>query len=93
MKAGAEGRLKTPMRFTKAGNGVDKDREIAAEAWKGIADGLSRSERVEDRTLAGQVAGFLAHAFGVDPKQPEVRAEQRAMQTVREPSNRLDPRR
>jgi hypothetical protein len=69
VKAAAEGRLKTDTRTAKSGEGVDKDRSIAAEAWGRIVDGLSRSDSPEDRALADHVDRFLAGTFAIDVKR------------------------
>ena len=60
VKAAADGRLKTRGRTVKSGTGFVRDQAIAAEAWGRIAEGLSRSDRAEDRTLAAHVDRFLA---------------------------------
>ena len=59
VKAAEDGRLKTPMRTAKSGEGMDKDRAIAAEAWERIIAGLSQSESLEDRALAAQAQHFV----------------------------------
>jgi hypothetical protein len=69
VKAGAEGRLKTPVWTAKSGVGLDKDRTIAAEAWDRIAEGLSRSDSPEDRALSNQVDRFLSETFAVDSRR------------------------
>lgn len=63
VKAAAEGRLKTPMRTAKSGEGFDKDQAVAAEAWSRIVEGLSRSDSPEDRALAEHVGRFLGGTF------------------------------
>jgi len=59
IKAAAEGRLRIPGRPTKSGTGIEWDQAIAAEAWSRIAEGLSHSDNLEDRTLAAHVERFL----------------------------------
>jgi hypothetical protein len=66
VKAAAEGRLKTPTRTAKSGEGFDKDQAVAAEAWNRILEGLSRSDSPEDRTLAEHVDRFLFETFATD---------------------------
>jgi len=89
VKAAAERRLKTDTRTAKSGEGIEKDRAIAARAWERIAEGLSRSDSPEDRALADHVDRFLAGAFAVDAKRRlEVRPQpQRDTQTVRQTLN------
>ena len=89
VEAAAEGRLKTPMRTAKSGGGVDKGRDIAAEAWERIAESLSRSESSDDRALADHVDRFLSGTFAIDFKrQVEVKREaQGNTQSVRRASN------
>jgi hypothetical protein len=69
VKAGAEGRLKTPTRTAKSGQGVDKDQTIAVEAWSRIAEGLTRSDSAEDRALAHHVDRFLADMSATDTRR------------------------
>jgi hypothetical protein len=76
VKAGAEGRLKTPPKTAKSGPGFDKDQAISIEAWSRIAEGLSRSDSAEDKALAQQVDRFLGDMFATDSKRKrEVSAE------------------
>ena len=70
VKAAADGRLKSPMRSTKSGEGVERDRVIALEAWNRIADWLGRSESVEDRALAEHVARFVGRNFAIALRRP-----------------------
>ncbi|HZV92084.1 MAG TPA: conjugal transfer protein TraS [Caldimonas sp.] len=87
VKAAQEGRLETPLRTRKSGDGIDRDRAVAAEAWSRIAEGLSRSDNAEDKALAEQVDRFLGSTFAVAPKrrldkepEPQLRTK-----TVRQP--------
>ena len=76
VKAGAEGRLKTPTRTARSGDGFDKDQTIAGEAWIRIAEGLSRSDSAEDKALAQHVDRFLGEMFVTDSRRKrEVSAE------------------
>jgi hypothetical protein len=86
VKATEQGRLRAPMRTVKRGVGLDKDRAIAAEAWNRIAEGLSWSDRPEDRVLADHVGRFLSRTFAIDSKRRlEVRSERQGnTQTVRQ---------
>ena len=79
----------TPTRTAKSGEGFDKDRAIAAEAWNRIVEGLSRSDNPDDRVLADHVDRFLSGTFAIDSKRRlEVGPEpQRTTQTVRQISN------
>ncbi|MCE9661013.1 MAG: relaxase/mobilization nuclease domain-containing protein [Burkholderiales bacterium] len=60
LKAAEEGRLKTTWRIAKSGLRVDQSLASAAEAWRRIAEGLSRSDSDEDRDLAVHVDRFIA---------------------------------
>jgi hypothetical protein len=76
IKAAEDGRLRTPLRTKKSGQGIDKDQAIAAEAWSRIAEGLSRSDSPEDRTLADHVSRFVSGTIAIDfrrrlEKEPE----------------------
>ncbi|MEO8924718.1 MAG: hypothetical protein ABI330_18150 [Caldimonas sp.] len=44
IKAGEEGRLKTPLRPAKSRAGIDKDQGAVVEAWSRIVQGLCRSD-------------------------------------------------
>ena len=86
VKAAEDGRLRTSMRTAKSGEGIDKDRAIAAEAWSRIAEGLSRSDNPEDRVLANHVDRFFSGKLAIDTKRhlgvaPE---PQGTIQTVRQ---------
>ena len=83
VKAAEQGRLRAPMRTVKRGVGLDKDRAIAAEAWNRIAEGLSRSDRPEDRALADHVGRFLSRTFAIDSK--------RQLEVAREPQRNTQP--
>jgi hypothetical protein len=89
VKAAAEGRLKTSMRTAKSGEGIDKDRAVAAQTWERIAEGLSRSDSPEDRALSDHVDRFLSDNFAIGSRrQVEVKREtQGNTQSVRRASN------
>jgi hypothetical protein len=77
VKAGAEGRLRTAISPHKAGDAIEKGRASAVEAWRRIAEGLSRSDSAEDRVLAEYVDRFLAKTFAMESKhQRELWPEQ-----------------
>ncbi len=69
IKAAAEGRLKTPMRTSRRGQGIDRDQTVAAQAWSRIAEGLSQSDSPDDRALAADVDRFLVNAFAINSKR------------------------
>ena len=72
--------------MAKSGEGIEKDRAIAAEAWNRIADGLSRSDALEDRALAEQIARFAGAWFAIDSKREPEAASMRERGTRIEPS-------
>ena len=72
VKAGAEGRLRSPSRLTKLGEGLQMDRAIAAEAWSQLAEALCRSDVSEDRALALDVHRFISCRFARDPEYQSV---------------------
>jgi len=86
VKAAEDGRLSTPIRTVKSGDGLEKDRVIAAQAWERIVKSLSRSDNPEDRVLANYVDRFLLGKFAIDTKRHlEVRPEPQVnTQTVRQ---------
>ena len=66
VKAAEEGRLKTPVRTKKSGEGIDKDRAIAAQAWTRIVECLSGSDSARDRLLGLYVDRFFSGTFTAD---------------------------
>jgi hypothetical protein len=89
LKAAEQGRLKTPWRTTKSGPEVDRGQASAAEAWRRIAEVLSRSDSDEDRNLAVHVDRFLAGMpFEVGARRDRDRGEEGKSPTreVRPPS-------
>ena len=95
VKAAAEGRLRSAMRPTRSGAGLEKDRGMAAEAWIQLADGLSRSELPEDRALARHVDRFLCGRVAVDSKRQFMVAPhaQQIIQTVSQTLNAVATKR
>ena len=81
LKAVGAGRLKTPGRVVKSGPGIDRDHAIAAEAWRGIVEGLCASESAADRLLSLQIARFLADS-------PVVRSKSASRERTPDPSAR-----
>ena len=76
IKAGLEGRLRTPTDAEKSGVAGNRARADAAEAWAHIAEGLSRSDSAEDRKLGEHVDRFLSRTFGVaSSRVPDLRPE------------------
>lgn len=74
VKAAADGRLTTSRRTTKSGVGIERDKAIAGEAWSRIAESLSQSDNLEDRTLAAHVERFLAGTSIVPAHAPGQKA-------------------
>jgi hypothetical protein len=68
VKAAEEGRLRTPRRTAGSGAGSMSHRALASEAWRRIAEALSRSDRPDDKALAGHVERFLSDSFGIPSK-------------------------